>query len=54
MKEKIFFILGFVGLFAAIAAVENCSMEAAWVFGIGFGIICLGVLCHAIGSIFLD
>lgn len=54
MKEKILFVLGFTGLFAAIAAVENCPMGAIWVLGIGFGILCLGALCHAVGSIFLD
>lgn len=54
MKEKILFVLGFVGLFAAIAAVENCPMESAWVLGIGIGIVCFGALCHAVGSIFLD
>ena len=54
MKENILFALGFVGIFAAIAAVENCPIQAVWVLGIGFGIVCLGALCHAVGSIFLD
>ena len=54
MKENILFILGFVGIFAAMAAIENYPVESAWVLGIGFGILCLGTLCHAVGSIFLD
>ena len=52
--KSILFLLVFVGLFAAIAAIENCPIQAAWVLGIGFGIVCLGALCHAVGSIFLD
>ena len=54
MKENILFILGFVGLFAAMAAIENYPVESAWVLGIGFGILCLGTLCHTVGSIFMD
>ena len=54
MKENILFILGFVGLFAAMAAIENYPVESAWALGIGIGILCLGTLCHAAGSIFLD
>ena len=54
MKENILFVLGFIGLFAAIAAAENYPVESVWVLGIGFGIVYLGALCHAVGSIFLD
>jgi hypothetical protein len=54
MKENILFILGFVGLFAAMAAIENYPVESAWVLGIGFGVVLLGTVCHAVGSIFLD
>ena len=54
MKENILFILGFVGFFAGMAAIENYPIESAWVLGIGFGVLCLGSLCHAVGSLFLD
>jgi hypothetical protein len=54
MKENILFVLGFVGLFAAMAAIENYPVESAWVLGIGFGVVLLGTVCHAVGSIFLD
>lgn len=54
MKENFLFILGFAGLFAAMTAIENYPVESAWVLGIGFGILCLGTLCHAVGSLFLD
>ena len=54
MKENILFILGFVGLFAAMTAIENYPVESAWVLGIGFGVVLLGTVCHAVGSIFLD
>lgn len=54
MKENILFILGFVGLFASMAAIENYPVESAWVLGIGFGLLCLGCLCHMVGSLFLD
>ena len=54
MKENILFVLGFVGLFAAMGAVQNFTVESAWVLGIGFGILCLGAVCYAVGSIFLD
>lgn len=54
MKENILFVLGFVGLFAAMAAIENYPVESAWVLGIGVGTLCLGCLCHMVGSIFLD
>ena len=52
MKENILFILGFVGLFAAMAAIENYPAESGWVLGIGFGILFLVTLCHTVGSIF--
>ena len=54
MKENILFVLGFVGLFAAMATIENYPVESAWVLGIGLGVLCLGALCHAVGSLFLD
>ena len=54
MKESILFILGAAGLFAIFGAVQNYTIECAWVFGIGFGIFCLGALCYAVGSLFLD
>lgn len=52
--KSILFLLVFVGLFAGMAAIENCPTQSAWVLGIGFGIFCLGALCHTVGSIFLD
>ena len=54
MKENILFILGFIGIFAMMATVEGYPVESAWVLGIGLGALCLGALCHAVGSIFLD
>lgn len=52
--KSILFILALVGIFAAMAAVENYPVQSAWVLGFGFGILCIGALCHTVGSLFLD
>ena len=54
MKENILFVLGFAGLFAAIAAVENCAADSTMVISIGIGFLCIAVIWYAVGSIFLD